>query len=105
MTKKRESLLGSRLFKDFQLGEKKTANAKENPAASSTQKDASQDTMIGFLISQKAKVNAKDSYGSTPLHYAVAKNNIEAVKELLKQPSVDIEVRVIFRSGCHFYGI
>ncbi|XP_031561478.1 transient receptor potential cation channel subfamily A member 1 homolog [Actinia tenebrosa] len=92
-TKKRESLLGSRLFKDFQIGEKKTTNVKDNSAVNSTQKNGSQDTMIGFLISQKAKVNAKDSYGSTPLHYAVAKKNIEAVKELLKQPSIDIEAK------------
>lgn len=46
-----------------------------------------------YLLSQKAKVNTRDRYGSTPLHYAVAKGNPDAVKELLTDPGIDIEVR------------
>ena len=48
--------------------------------------------MILYLLSKKANVNAKDSYGSTPLHYAVAKGNPDAVQELLTDPCIDIEV-------------
>ncbi|XP_015765476.1 PREDICTED: transient receptor potential cation channel subfamily A member 1 homolog [Acropora digitifera] len=49
--------------------------------------------MILFLLSQKANVNACDNYGSTPLHYAVAKGNTDAVSELLTHPGIDIEAK------------
>lgn len=88
---KREKL-GNKLFpKDFLTVEKRSSFPKE--AASALPFIV--ETMIMYLLSQKAKVNARDRYGSTPLHYAVAKGNPDAVKELLTDPGIDIEVGLL----------
>ena len=80
--------LGNKLFnKDFLSVEKRNSNSfvlRDQLSGS--------ETMILYLLSQKANVNARDSYGSTPLHYAVAKGNPDAVNELLTHPGIDIEV-------------
>lgn len=83
--------LGSKLFpKDFLTVERRSSFSKEPASASAF--TCIVETMIMYLLSQKAKVNARDKYGSTPLHYAVAKGNPDAVKELLTDPGIDIEV-------------
>ena len=92
LNNKREKL-GNKLFpncKDFLTVEKRSSFCKEPPSAA----PFILETMIMYLLSQKAKVNARDRYGSTPLHYAVAKGNSDAVKELLTDPGIDIEVHV-----------
>ena len=79
--------LGNKLFnKDFLSLEKKNLSLPKDQSFLG-------ETMILYLLSQKANVNAHDSYGSTPLHYAVAKGNPDAVDELLTHPGIDIEVR------------
>lgn len=89
LNNKREKL-GNKLFpKDFLTVERRTSIPKEPIGAPSVIVE----TMIMYLLSQKAKVNVQDRYGSTPLHYAVAKGNPDAVKELLTDPGIDIEVR------------
>ena len=91
--KRRESL-GNKLFpKDASSVEKKSPSVPAKEQSPPVLKVPVAETMISFLLSKKANVNACDSYGSTPLHYAVAKGNPEAVKELLRHPDVDIEVR------------
>jgi len=88
LNNKREKL-GNKLFpKDFLTVDKRSSFPKE-PATALL---FTVETMIMYLLSQKAKVNARDRYGSTPLHYAVAKGNPDAVKELLTDPGIDIEV-------------
>ena len=88
LNNKREKI-GNKLFsKDFLTVEKRNSLPKEQASVPFTI-----ETMIMYLLSQKANVNARDSYGSTPLHYAVAKGNPDAVKELLLAPGIDIEVR------------
>lgn len=82
--------IGSKLFN------KDSLNAEKRSSFLAVPKDQSSlpgETMILFLLSQKANVNARDNYGSTPLHYAVAKGNADAVSELLTHPGIDIEVR------------
>lgn len=82
--------LGNKLFsKDFLSVEKRNSNS----VVPRDQSVISGETMILYLLSQKANVNARDSYGSTPLHYAVAKGNPDAVNELLSDPGIDIEVK------------
>lgn len=49
------------------------------------------DSVIGFLVRSGANVNAKDFYGSTPLHFAAMRSNVTALLELLCQPGIDIE--------------
>ncbi len=49
-------------------------------------------SVIHFLASKGAKVNEKDRYGLTPLHYASMRGNNKAVVELLECKDVDIEV-------------
>lgn len=83
------SSLGTKLFsKDFLSLEKRNSNS----FIPKEQASNVGETMILYLLLRKANVNAKDSYGSTPLHYAVAKGNPDAVRELLTDPCIDIEV-------------
>ncbi len=49
--------------------------------------------MIPYLASRGAKVNQKDKYGLTPLHYASMRGNNKALEELLECKGIDIEVR------------
>lgn len=95
LTKKRDSI-GNRFFKDLPILDKKKSHSKDVPNVAAgtvpSTTGSPKETMIQYLLSKKVNVNARDSYGSTPLHYAVAKGNVDAVKEFLKHPGVDIEV-------------
>lgn len=51
------------------------------------------DSIVLYLLEQKANVNAKDYYGSTPLHYAAMRGNVEAAQQLLTQKNINIELR------------
>ena len=57
-----------------------------------------EETILIYLLEQKANVNAKDFYGSTPLHFASMRGNVVAVHHLLNVKSTDIEVCSIFHS-------
>ena len=51
-------------------------------------------SVILFLVSEGARVNEKDKYGLTPLHYAAMRGNEEATMELLGCcDEVDIEAK------------
>ena len=52
-------------------------------------------SIILYLLENNANINARDYYGATPLHYAAQRGNVIAVKELLSDPNIDIEVRSI----------
>ena len=41
---------------------------------------------------RKGDVNIKDSYESTPLHYAASKSNVTAIKELLNSDGINVDV-------------
>jgi len=45
------------------------------------------------LSSKGARVNEKDKYGLTPLHYAAMRGNEEAAVELLACENIDIEAK------------
>ncbi len=49
-------------------------------------------SVIMFLASSGARVNEKDKYGLTPLHYAAMRGNEDATVELLTCKGIDIEV-------------
>ena len=86
---KRRETIGNKLFsKDHLTVEKKNSLPKDMPIV-----PQGVETMIMYLLSRKANINAQDSYDSTPLHYAVNRGNPDAVKELLADPGIDIEVR------------
>lgn len=51
------------------------------------------DSVIAFLVRKSADINAKDLYGSTPLHFAAMRGNETAVLDLLCQTGINIEVR------------
>ena len=51
-----------------------------------------EESILKYLLEQKAFVNAKDYYGSTPLHFASMRGNVVAAKHLLDVKSIDIEV-------------
>ena len=49
--------------------------------------------LIHFFVNErKGDVNIKDSYGSTPLHYAASKSNVTAIKELLNSDGINVDV-------------
>ena len=51
-----------------------------------------EESILIYLLEQKANVNAKDFYGSTPLHFASMRGNVTAAHHLLNVKSIDIEV-------------
>ena len=51
-----------------------------------------EDSILMYLLEQKANVNAKDFNGSTPLHYAAMRGNAIAAERLLAQKNINIEV-------------
>ena len=51
-----------------------------------------EESILIYLLEQKANVNAKDFYGSTPLHFASMRGNVIAAHHLLNVKSIDIEV-------------
>ncbi|XP_065649233.1 transient receptor potential cation channel subfamily A member 1 homolog isoform X2 [Hydra vulgaris] len=50
-----------------------------------------EDSILKYLLEQKAFVNAKDIYGLTPLHYAAIRSNIIATKLLLNERNIEID--------------
>ncbi len=48
--------------------------------------------VISYLLDIGADVNASDSGGETPLHYAARSGSEETTKELLKSRHTDLEV-------------
>ena len=55
------------------------------------------ESLIQFFVNEcKGDVNVKDSYGSTPLHYAASKSNVIAIKELLKCDGINVDVSFLF---------
>lgn len=60
------------------------------------------ESILVYLIDQKANVNAKDLYGSTPLHYAAMRGNETAVSQLLaSQKGIDVEVILYINHFLH----
>eukprot|EP00794_Sanderia_malayensis_P000499 gene499-1145_t len=51
------------------------------------------ESIILYLLSKNANVNATDFYGATPLHYAAQRSNPVAVNELLTRSNIDIEAK------------
>ena len=59
----------------------------------STKDNASKDSIIKFLLKHNANVNAKDDFGSTPLHYAAMRGNVAAVQHLLNRKEINLEAK------------
>lgn len=54
-----------------------------------------ENSVIYYLVMKGARINEKDKYGLTPLHYAAMRGNDEATIELIKCTSqIDIEVLI-----------
>ncbi len=51
------------------------------------------DTVIKKALEKGAYVNGRDFYEKTPLHYAVKKENLEAVMELLNSADADVRLK------------
>ena len=91
---KKKDSLGSRILKELQFGDRlrgvsASTSTTSLPVAVPLSPDLS---IIQYLLSCNADINARDAYGSTPLHYAVAKGNPVAVSELIDHIDVYIEV-------------
>ncbi|XP_066911304.1 transient receptor potential cation channel subfamily A member 1 homolog isoform X2 [Clytia hemisphaerica] len=52
-----------------------------------------EESILIYLLEQKANVNAKDYYGSTPLHFASMRGNVTAARHLLNVKTIDIEAK------------
>ena len=51
-----------------------------------------EESILLYLMSRNADMNARDHYGCTPLHYAAMRGNSIAIMELLSKGTADIEV-------------
>ena len=72
-----------------------TPNMTPTPTARScanSYEKLAKESILLYLLEQKANVNAKDLYGCTPLHYAAMRGNESAVSQLLTVKNIDIEV-------------
>ena len=49
------------------------------------------DSVIDYMISKGADINAKDKYEMTPLHHSAIRGNQQALERLLKTPGIDKE--------------
>ena len=52
-----------------------------------------QGSVILFLATSGADVNARDKYGLTPLHYSAMRGNDDAANDLLQLPETNLEVK------------
>ena len=73
------------------------SNPKNNKKLLSVTGFAPEEMILRYLLEQRANVNAKDFYGSTPLHYAALRGNVTAVKMLLRQKTISLEVSCEFK--------
>lgn len=53
------------------------------------------DSVIAYLVRNGADPNARDAYGSTPLHFAAMRDNETALLDLLCMRGIQIEVRTL----------
>lgn len=51
--------------------------------------------MIKFLGGSGAKINGRDNYGMTPLHYAAMRGNEVAARDLLTFEDIKVEVTIL----------
>ena len=63
-----------------------------NLAFRNSHENLTNESILKYLLQHKANVNAKDSFGSTALHYAAMRGNEMAVQQLLCQHDINIEV-------------
>ena len=73
------------------------ANPKKTQKLLAVANSAPEEMILRYLLEQRANVNAKDFYGSTPLHYAALRGNVTAVKMLLGQKTISLEVSCEFK--------
>ncbi len=52
--------------------------------------------ILKFLVTKGADVNAQDEDLNTPLHYAVQRNNFDAVSYLLQSNAINIYVSLFY---------
>ena len=58
----------------------------------SFEKPQPEDHCLNVLLEKGAHVNAKDTSGLTPLHYAASRGNTPIMKELIKANDITLEV-------------
>ncbi|CAD5117061.1 DgyrCDS5882 [Dimorphilus gyrociliatus] len=80
----KQSESGTLTSSDDNIADQSTENVKDESSIDNS--------VILFLISKGANVNAQDRYGCTPLHFAAMRGNEVATVELLSCPSIDIEI-------------
>ena len=73
------------------------ANPKKTQKLLAVANSAPEEMILRYLLEQRANVNAKDFYGLTPLHYAALRGNVTAVKMLLGQKTISLEVSCEFK--------
>ncbi|XP_071749523.1 transient receptor potential cation channel subfamily A member 1 homolog [Lepeophtheirus salmonis] len=96
-SRRSSSYRGSSLFLN-KAGVKKTNDKEEaycllNNVLDEIDKLPMPPSVISYLILSGAKVNEKDSYGLSPLHYAAMRGNYQATRELLQCIDIQIEIR------------
>lgn len=65
--------------------------------------DVAADSVIAYLVKNDADPNARDAYGSTPLHFAAMRENEVALLDLLCMKGIIIEVSSKFNSHSYSF--
>ena len=74
------------------LGGKKVFHVRKAEPYYPLKKEKEEDSILLYLLRNRANPNMKDFYGLTPLHYAAMRGNVVAARQLLETKTNDLNI-------------